>query len=601
MSHTFEPVLRKRPLSAVLAGTLVAFLAVGCSSTLVSPKSGYGYKGIERTYGAAIAPTPDGQLKAISPLDPDSHTPLLTQTMAVLDKLDPDHRYRGITYDLTYDNQLAAGWLQQTPDVWGRRADAVPFVPAGCPDCDRDFQLPACTHDSYCATGRCGHLKAFETGAPTRMKMLRCLGHSEQLLDTIYDVIVNAESAVDIAVLDDLPDIRFLATLRNAITALAYSGRTVTVRLITGQYPTGEAKTDEFLERLVRDARHVEGSRLYVYVGATRSCAGQSPCGSFSWTHAKIVDADGRVALVGGHNMWTRDYLMSAPVHDVSMVLRGSAAADADRFLDELWTFTCARKGESRSNAYRFDHPWSDDGCLPHLSLPPSRRGPGHLSVMSIARLASGITRDFADQGDIAELLMLGAAKHVIRASQQDLGFSLGHLAEPVWPEAILATFADLIARKHGDVYVALSQPGAESTGGNAYSTGVSLEQVVRKLRAVIHDRMPALANPDLDALVCQHFHLAPLRFGPDETWPGGFKIANHAKVWTIDDRAFHIGSHNFYPVDLQEFGFVVEDHRNTVALLKDYWDPLWRASSEAAVSGSETSRCALDKAAPAS
>jgi phosphatidylserine/phosphatidylglycerophosphate/cardiolipin synthase-like enzyme len=593
--------LRNFPLSAALAGTLVALLAVGCSSRLVAPKTDYGYKGIERAYGAAIAPTPDGELKAVTPLDPDARTPLLTQTMAVLDKLDPEHRYRGITYDLSHDNQLAAGWLQQTPDAWGKRAGDVPFVPAGCPYCDAAFQLPACTRDSDCATGRCGHLKALETGAPARAKTLRCLGHSEQLLDAIYDVIVNAESAVDIAVLDDLPDIRFLATLRNALTALAYSGRPVTVRLIAGQYPTGEADTDEFLERLTHDARRVEGSHLYVYVGAVRSCAGQSPCDSFSWSHAKIIAADGRVALVGGHNMWTRDYLMNAPVHDISMVLRGSAVADTDHFLDELWAFTCARKGTSRSNAYRFDHPWTDDGCLPHLTVPPPRRGPGHITVMSIARLAAGITPDFANQGDIAELLMLGAAKHVIRTSQQDLGFSLGHIAEPVWPEAILAAFADLIANKRGDVYVVLSQPGAESAGGNAYSTGVSLEQVVRKLRAVVHDRAPTLSDPELDALVCQHFHLAPLRFGPDDAWPGGLKIANHAKLWTIDDRAFHIGSHNFYPVDLQEFGYIVEDRNATAALLKDYWEPLWRASSRAAVSGSDAPRCLLDKSAPAS
>ena len=579
----------------------MALLAVACSSRLVAPKTDYGYKGVERTYGAAIGPTPDGRLKVITPLDPDSRVPLLTQTMADLDKLDPDHRYRGVTYDLTHDNLLEAGWLQQTPDAWGKHADDVPYVPVGCPHCDGDFQLPACIRDSDCATGLCGHLRAFETGAPAYAKTLRCLGHSEHLLDVIYDIVANARSTVDIAVLDDLPDIRFLATLRNAITRLAYSGRPVTVRLIAGQYPTGEANTDEFLERLVRDARHVESARLNVYVGAMRSCAGQSPCDSFSWNHAKIVSADGRIAFVGGHNMWTRDYLINAPVHDVSMVLHGGAAADTDRFLDALWGFTCARKGDSRSNAYRYERPLSDDGCLAHLAVPTPPRGPGHTAVMSIARLASGITPEFADQGDIAEILMLGAAKHVIRASQQDIGFSLGHIAEPIWPEGVLAAFADLLAKKHGDVFLVLSQPDSVSAGGNSYSTGVSLEQVARKLRAVIHERAPALSDAELDALVCRHFHLAPLRFGLDDAWPGGLKITNHAKVWTVDDRAFHIGSHNFYPVDLQEFGFIVEDHRATETLIDKYWNPLWRASSAAAVSGDEAPHCVLEKPAPTS
>jgi phosphatidylserine/phosphatidylglycerophosphate/cardiolipin synthase-like enzyme len=219
---------------------------------------------------------------------------------------------------------------------------------------------------------------------------------------------------------------------------------------------------------------------------------------------------------------------------------------------------------------------------------------------MSLALLALGIAPDFADHGDVAEQLVMRAAKHAIRISQQDLGFSLLHVAEPIWPEAIMRALADLIVKKHGEVFVVLSQPGAVSAAGTSYSTGVSQEQVAQKLRAVVHDRA-GLPDPEIDALLCQSFHLAPLRFGPDDQWPGNLKIANHAKLWIVDDRAFRIGSHNLYPVNLQEFGYIVEDRRATDQLLKDYWDQLWRYSSAAAISGSEAKHCVFDKAAPAS
>ena len=36
--------------------------------------------------------------------------------------------------------------------------------------------------------------------------------------------------------------------------------------------------------------------------------------------------------------------------------------------------------------------------------------------------------------------------------------------------------------------------------------------------------------------------------------------IANHAKFWMVDGRVFYIGSDNMYPVNLQEYGYIVDD-----------------------------------------
>jgi hypothetical protein len=92
--------------------------------------------------------------------------------------------------------------------------------------------------------------------------------------------------------------------------------------------------------------------------------------------------------------------------------------------------------------------------------------------------------------------------------------------------------------------------------------------------------------------MLCSRVHLAPLRFGPDSTWPGGKTFANHSKFWMVDDRAFYIGSDNFYPVDLQEFGYIIDDHRAAADLLDAYWNPVWQWSQRAAVSGEGVEHC---------
>ena len=92
--------------------------------------------------------------------------------------------------------------------------------------------------------------------------------------------------------------------------------------------------------------------------------------------------------------------------------------------------------------------------------------------------------------------------------------------------------------------------------------------------------------------MLCDHVHLAPYRLGPYASWPDGAPIANHAKLWMVDGRAFYIGSDNMYPVNLQEFGYIVDDARAAQELTDAYWTPLWQWSSKAAVSGPGVGKC---------
>jgi hypothetical protein len=59
-----------------------------------------------------------------------------------------------------------------------------------------------------------------------------------------------------------------------------------------------------------------------------------------------------------------------------------------------------------------------------------------------------------------------------------------------------------------------------------------------------------------------------------------------------VDERAFYIGSDNFYPVNLQEFGMMIEDRAAAQKLKQTYWEPLWRWSSAGAISGNASKNC---------
>jgi phosphatidylserine/phosphatidylglycerophosphate/cardiolipin synthase-like enzyme len=466
----------------------------------------------------------------------------------------------------------------------------------GCPGCLPDIDLPLCTSDADCAGGGQCRPLAMLNASPVHAGKRACLGHSDAMADRFYEVIAGAQSRVDIATLQWIPDRRFLAALRNAVTTLARSGERKIVRVLVGQYPPLETNARELLDELVRDIRDVKDSRLDVHVAAMRSCTGQPECGTFSWPHAKIVAVDGRVAITGGHNMWTRDYLLDRPIHDLSMQVHGPAAADATSFLDGLWEYTCRRKGLRNEpiavHSYDAATGRFDRDCAFGRIMPRFERlaRPGDIPILSIGRLGAGITTSFANQSDLARDLLLGAARRGIVIVQQDFGFTFAQ-PRPVWPESTLERIADFLLRQTGDVHIVLSNLDATGKSGATYSTRVPLEVTARHLRAVVR-RRSQMPDAELDAMLCRRLHIAPFRFGPDATWPGNVPIGNHAKFWMVDDRVFHVGSDNFYPVDLQEHGFIVDSRAAAGELRRQYWEPLWRWSAPAAISGAGAPRC---------
>lgn len=488
----------------------------------------------------AIIKTHD--IRPIVAASPEGLLPQITRELA---KTDPQRRYRGVTYNLTSGNALARDWIVQTPNLWGQPAKVAKI----------DSTLPA------------------------RLK----------------ELIASARHSVDVAALQPAPDGAFLDAMRDGLTLLARSGRAVEVRVLVGTYPLGsDFDAKALLEALARDVRSEPRSRLSLHIAGMRSCLGDKACDSYTWNHAKIIAVDGERVFSGGHNFWSQDYFGKEPVHDLSLFMTGPAAADVTAFANALWGFVCRRDGTTGPGAAQV---FSLKGggqigsdCLAQIKPQPSPSR-GHIHVLSVARLGAGITDDFANHNDLARDLLLSAARQSIFIAQQDIGFTLGR-TDPLWPESTLERLADFLLQDKGDVFIVLSNANARAPTGESYSNGVALENVARKIRDVAMARGKGRDEASVGELLCRRLHVAPLRFGPDASWPENRAFANHSKFFMVDERAFHIGSDNFYPVNLQEFGYMIEDRAAAKQLRREYWEPLWRWSSAAAITGSGSKSC---------
>jgi phosphatidylserine/phosphatidylglycerophosphate/cardiolipin synthase-like enzyme len=306
---------------------------------------------------------------------------------------------------------------------------------------------------------------------------------------------------------------------------------------------------------------------------------------------------------VGGHNLWTQHYLDVNPVHDLSMKVRGGAAASAQRFANELWDWTCNNVTALTKLTWSVTVSRLADGrvttaCPARFDLaPPAGAATG--SVIAVGRLGTGIVKD-GNQADDAQLAMIDAAKSTVRMSLQDIGpVKAPYLGIPLgsWPDALLTSLGSALNRGV-DVYLVLSNDGSRAGGLTAteapYSNGWTVADVARTLRDHMGKRAGFPRGAALDALVCKRLHAAPFRYSADDTWTDGVPFASHSKTLAIDEQAFYIGSQNLYPAGLQELGYIVDDSVATRAYLTGYWANVWRFSGARAVTGPEAARCAL-------
>ncbi len=403
---------------------------------------------------------------------------------------------------------------------------------------------------------------------------------SRHLLAAIEEVIAGAEWLVDIASLEPFASGEFAAAIRRGLARAARQGQPLTVRIIYGRHRFVTQTDADFLAS-IRDLAADLPADSPISLHACRMETSNDQKAP-SWNHAKIVAVDGREVIVGGHNPWHADYLGFAPVHDLSARVVGVAAGEAHAFLDRLWEWVGRQLAAPSDIGSLTAIRWAG-GRLDQAGPPPAVVTPaapaGSIPALAVGRLGTGVIADprVANVGAAIAALAFRQARSSIRISQMDFGFHWDGVN--FWSADVVAALADVLADpgRAVDVQMVLSEPGAKTAAGGPYSFGTTLADIVAEIRRVIGDR-PLSGT----------MRLAPLRFSATgDRWVHDgmeLKIINHAKFWMVDDRAFHVGSDNLYPHNLQEFGYVVESVDLAREMLAAYWEPLWTFSRRAAV-----------------
>lgn len=392
------------------------------------------------------------------------------------------------------------------------------------------------------------------------------------------------------------------------------------VRLLLGVYPPNIYDPAVFANAL--KARL--GDWVKVQSGYMRSApSGNTLVTDFSHNHEKVIDADGRTAIVGGMNYWTSDYFATThPVSDISMEVTGPAAADVSRFTDILWTYTCSHRTSAGVSVYFVNL----SSCINNAARQAAPVDPHGVPMIVVGKLGDGIVLptqhgkeskpfglplyrspacplgggannqvnnsrayEYRNPGETALRELILSAKHSIFISQQDLlsCLPLGFAGtEAKFDERV---FGALAAKVHAGVPIKIVLSHGP---GGGYSNGWKLKDVYDVLgRTLITSYRFQDANL-ARGMICRDVGLATIRNDAGATWPDGTNFHNHAKLVEVDDQAFYIGSENLYPSRLQELGLIVENPTDAAHLKAAYLDPLWHWSKPDALIDPDTKKC---------
>jgi hypothetical protein len=494
---------------------------------------------------------------------------------------------------------LDSNWIVQSPDgYWGRSASSLPKnlgCTIGDENCDPQFLRRLCTIDADCKeyNATCKPLESsiFQTGQKAK---LMCLGSGDSLLDRFYNVIVSGEREVDITTLS-LPMNRFYEMTVNALTRVALSKNVPSVRILlsgvkthsfnilnlpsgllpklivdmkarVGKDQTGNPRTDT--AQVTKDQKAIDNLQIEMkYLSKPLS---------LSWNHAKIIIADQRRAIQGGHNFYDPDYLEDRPVFDLSMEFSGEAVPKVTNFVNQLWEFADLYAAKNV--------PTKDIGTR-------TLRAPIPSDAPSYPAIGVGRFGGYGDNpSDRAFKALLFNAKHTIDIAQEDIYSripvvaSLGayKISEPVaLPELVSAVLDHKVRLR----IVQSDQESFEGYGMMGLAEGHA-RLVKSLLQGAKKRNIIAPPGESLRYYVCTLFEHAPWRFTKGEDrWSGDrnldvSKIGSHPKLIIVDGSSFYLGSHNFYPANLQEFGFVISSVKATADVQKNYWDKIWWASS---------------------
>ena len=454
---------------------------------------------------------------------------------------------------------------------------------------------------------------------------------AQALADAIYNDIAAAEEWVDITTLVTYPDGMFQEAIVKGIKEALENNPDITIRILGGTPPvmgsvdTGYTETaSSYMDRLTSDlGSSADHARIIV--------AGVETSWLYSWNHAKIVAVDGKTVITGGHNLWESAYAGGPnPVSDVSMRLTGPAAESAHTFADQLWNFAeiWSQKWWSRlfyvevvkgggfdsSSGFPCPHEVSAspaDGDAHVLALgglgfgmdvPGGTDGglePANDSKATCSKLHTDYVNNdreysVANPEEAGLRALIASATESVFISQQDL---IAPCVPPMSNAYYDARLFDILADKLIDeipVKIIVSSPGAKQSLAAPYSNMDQMTDITDILIRKIQARA-GVDKSTAEEIICHSLQLAPIRISEDmDTWGSGRGVANHAKVISVDDAAFYIGSKNLYPATLQDFGFIVEESKAAADFKREYQDVIWNASKHAATVDFEANICNL-------
>jgi phosphatidylserine/phosphatidylglycerophosphate/cardiolipin synthase-like enzyme len=561
------------------------------ASALISMSASAGARGV----GAAPQKVPRAQ--------PSDGLSPLASVAAYLNSHDPGTENRA--WWPSNGNALPSDWLLQMPNCWGESRCGQP--PPGTPD----------------------------------------------FLETIRSMLAGAQQSVDIGGLYQPPDGQFMQAIAAGLGADLRAGRSPMVRIMIGIYPFAkflgvllypltsttpsvQIPAADYESRLAREilsaCQHPGPPGFALPRAPLPTCNASLLRIEFtymrtsytnSWDHEKVLDVDGRRAVVGGMNYWTPDYLLTGhPVDDISMQLRGPAAGDVLKFDDILWGWRCSHYRPLFPIVYL-----RVSSCVSHAPALAPVSYPDGVSVMTVGRLGNGINvpgegdrestpiapspmdgnecgkffssstdtntnrrYEYRNPGEDALRALIASANRSIFLSQQDLFSCLGFGLEPKFDERVFEALGTQIARRV-PIKIVLSAGRGGSGASGGYDNGYSLAADAQTLTAMVQAQQH-VSYDQARSLVCRDVGLAFIHNGAAAKWADGYLFANHAKLVEVDDSAFYIGSENLYPARLQELGWIVESPTAAAQLRASYLDPLWRYSAPYALIDPATSKC---------
>ncbi|MCC8398680.1 MAG: hypothetical protein LN569_05295 [Rickettsia endosymbiont of Labidopullus appendiculatus] len=508
-------------------------------------------------------------------------------------------QYNNITYNKPSTNYFVPNhWLLQTPNIWGTSVEKYNqgFVPVGDNIIDKQFFVPTCRTQSDCLGVSVCRMAQF-----TLDNRKLCLTNAHDILENIYSTIIKADSSVDITTLGRpfVSTDAFTSMLKNAITTLGYktlnSSYPIRIRLLYGTY--SEIPSTFIKDYLLNITANLPTkNKLIVSVTSVRSCMFKSNCGNedvqhdvvldFAWNHGKVIVVDKNILITGGENLWGDDYLETRPANDSSIKIFGAVANGATIYANILWDYVRHNPGLVVNHCYTYKDGAILGKCAQLFKVDTefnnnSLRHLNDLNVqaMFISKLNNGVgLGNDADQSELARVFALKNATSSIKVSQHAIFAKrfdelLQHkLLAPINTinGNVMQAIAYAIYYNSVDTYIIVSKLTTVD------STNVSLQYLYNCILNIILSKFHVERKIAVKKLN-QHLHLAYMSY--NNTVDNHVK--SHNKFWMVDDKIFYLGSHNFYPSSLQQFGIIIDSSEAAKSLIESYWNPMWKYSAK--------------------